>query len=1413
MSGGIDIIGAQINNLQSIDVTLPIGSATMVVGVSGSGKSSLLEDTLAAEATARMHRYLGIRQAHLADRDVAAFLGPLPACIHFSQGAFRASVRTTVATSSGLLALLRRYFRRCGQPWSREVNTWVPPPSPDSYGDWIRKQYSGPLSVWVVVARWVRTDGFKEAQQLLRHGLSTAIVRSDMDTGARREKGRTVEIAKFKPLSLKGRHLIEVEIGRCRETDSPQLSAFLDKAFAIGGDVIVTFDKGTDLAAELHSARGVLLDSAHHWVHAAVARPYAPASDSLLSFNSPENPLSGACRACQGLGRARSVNIERLVSRPDRSLEGGAFSLWTEKNYRYVNIQHGTIEGLRGFRGFSPDLAWRHLGVEARNLVLYGSSGEALPEIDLKTGRPMGKPRKFPGFVPEILRRATGSGAAARALDSLVHEGPCRECAGTRWSRAARALRLDRWDLPTLLGLSFDELTEVAAPGGALAMSLPKVAKSLAPALRHAALAFVTAGLGHLSCARGMTSLSEGESRRSRLAMLLRARGRGLGLLLDEPARGLHEEDVARLAVALHELKQRHTLIINEHRLSLASAADRVLEIGPGAGEHGGRIVGFGHPGEILASDRWPKITREKIAPPTRGSWLTVTGANLHTLAGITCRIPLGRFVCVTGVSGSGKSTFVRGILLPALMQALPGSVDCEGFSWPGGSWKRLQGFQKIRSVLALEPRTPSAQRRSNVATLLGLSEDIRRNFGKSPAARSTGLAATDFGWNAGRGRCLTCLGIGEVEDTGQWVTCPHCGGTRFGEEVLGVRIAGLNVADLLDLSIEDLHDHSFVKQAGWQALTEQLIALDLGYLTLGRRVDRLSGGEHQRLRVARTLCGAPPEGLFLVLDEPSAGLHPQDVARLLEVLDRVVAGGRNTVVLVEHNLDLIRNADWVVDFGPGGGPAGGQIIDQGPLSEITGSDTPTGRVLRAGIKLTRTHHRVIKQAGPQRASEPLLHDGRRWLRQVLGEEASEDDLDAADFAKMAIVFDATPCRPHEVAGLDVEIARLLLDEAKNCNSQLGDFVQAWQRAPDAQLLIHPLLEELRVWGPHMPDSVLKEAGLRLQRMELHSNLATEGLEPMDLWATGKRFQPSGESPEERMRCIRDALGVGGGYLALKDGNDHILACFQRRHMALAVPAVAPLSPNSAWLVRSRTMGGCPCCKGAGAVPIFAEKLIIGIASANPTSEDFLHPAAMAVLRGIRRNMLLPFLKRMGAEGLWSSEKSYSQLSEDERILLMHGFWRRPGPGSFLKSARTNPNEVGSWLRWDGLYRAVMGEVDRSVDHTWRERVKSSATESTCPLCTGTGLQWHARAVLLGPRSYFDLVRSGSVGDLAESLSAMVLISQRAALMRDRLLHCLEPLVDNIPEAMLRVPLKDSEMLRAVFERTVRSLTNFNVTE
>ena len=452
------------------------------------------------------------------------------------------------------------------------------------------------------------------------------------------------------------------------------------------------------------------------------------------------------------------------------------------------------------------------------------------------------------------------------------------------------------------------------------------------------------------------------------------------------------------------------------------------------------------------------------------------------------------------------------------------------------------------------------------------------------------------------------------------------------------------------------------------------------------------------------------------------------------------------------------------------------------------------------------------KQVGSKSSLEDSARSGRQWLKRLLGEERSGEDLDPVDFENLAVMFDEkTAARPYEIGGLDLEIARVLLDRPDDFSKYPERMAQHWSDAPKAQLQIHPLVEEMRVWGNKLPSSVLSEAKERLKHMGLESDLEVGTRKLASVRATGKRFEPINGTVVERLRSVRDALGIGGGYVELAKPSGEVLEILEMRRVDFEAPAIAPLSPSSASLSRLHIAGSCPCCTGKCVVPAFDESLVIAHSNANPISDRFFRREALNILRGVRKSILLPFLKRMLDEGLWSGKASFDSLSKEERTILLHGYWQRPGPGSFLKSPKADPEEVNPWLRWNGLFRAVLDEIHRSKDTDWVTQISAKSRAIKCPVCTGTGLHIQSRAINLGRKSFFDWVLEGTVGEFAKALKEITPVSSRSKHTRARVLHCLEPIVRAIPRAPLSEEIDDPKLLRAVFERTAHSMTNLKV--
>jgi excinuclease ABC A subunit len=1365
----IEVVGANANNLRDVDVSFPVGGVSMVVGVSGSGKSSLLGNTLAREGNLRLRTFLGVGQDHLDPPMSSAFVGRMPPTLHLGQRAFRASSRTTVGTSSGLLSLLRRMFVRWSTPVSERSGKPVLPPSVESYTAWLLEQHRGSVKVWAIPISFVASDGVAMAERLRGLGFSSVIVRSETDSPKRWEMGRVIALDKFKPLAAGTRYLIETEVGSVNlgkrtKATRKQLEQLLSLAFEAGEGRVFVELEGADAAA---------LDSRRHWVIPEEPLRYRPASEHLLSFNAPGQEASGACPECRGLGRSTTLNIEALVVRPDLSMHEGAFALWAAKNYKYINIQHETIEGLRGLRGFSPDLPWAKLSDDARRLVLEGAGDELIIDRERGSGRKMSKPRRFDGFRSAILERVGKRGATAERLAFLVGEGPCPSCHGSRWSASARALRLGGHSIDQLLALSFAELSLRCAPDSTFAQVLPEDAAPYLAQLHRLAESFVGVGLDHISGARGMLEISEGESRRLRLAATLDGRHSGLCLLLDEPARGLHDEDVDRLSATLAGLRGTHSLILNEHRRRLAAAADFFVELGPGAGPHGGKVV---HAGKVPKS--WWRadsgLEREPRPVQQRGPKLKIEGAQVNNLQGVDVEIPLGHLVCVVGVSGSGKSSFVRGVLVPALAAAFEISSAALDFDIRRGRWTSLSGAENLGGLIALDQRAPAANRRSTVATFLGLAETLRSHYAKLPAAAAAGLRASDFGLNAGEGRCDECLGIGEIEEAGHWVTCPSCGGARFGATVLAVLDGGYDVAQILERSIASLCAEPLFAFDGALPLLQTIDELGVGHLSLGRRLDTISGGELQRLRIASELSERSRERLMFVLDEPAAGLHRDDVARLLRTLDRIVRDG-HSVVVVEHNLELVAASDWVIEFGPGSGPRGGQLIAEGTPSELREQDTASGRMLRATPKPAKLSRRAAHRQIDAPPSQAEAASALRWLRRLLGDDVppQEQELEH-EGARPAVVVDAGHFgdrRVLEYGGLDRELASLMLEckRAADPGFDASAMLDAWEAAPNAQLRIHPLIRELYVWGPRVPASAIQ------QRREQLAKQGLEWLEHEDLARLralgGPLMFEDASDRDARARLVESALLLGGGYVELSEGSK-LLATHVRRSVDLERGLVGPHSASAHDFDRHSVRGRCPCCKGRGQVLGYDPSLVLGDGRKPVESNGFLHPGALAVLKGVHRNVLSPFFRRMIKEELWPADRPVAKLAVHERELLLHGFWGRPGPGSFLRTAMSNPKEVASWLRWDGLFAHVRANASRGAQQ-WREALLATEQMIDCPVCAGLGLRRHVSSFELAGRGYADWLATGTVAELRRALTKLASPNARSERRRERLVEVL----------------------------------------
>ncbi len=1391
----IEVVGADANNLCDVSASIPINALTAIVGVSGSGKSSLLENTLGYEAANRMRCFLNIDSGVTAE-GVRAYIGELPPAISVGQRKFQASSRSTIGTATPLLRLLRKLFVQFGKLYADDIGSYVPEITPELLALWLSQYVRGRAVVWAVPVYQYATTGVDAVRRMSQAGITEFRVFSETDRGKKSETGTPMSTAKFQPLRSKVRHTIEALTGEVivGKESLTQLTALLTLAWkAADGNVFVELPSCNLI--ELKRGFSYGLDTRIHRIHPNSPRVFRLPSAHLLSFNSPQHDQSGACQVCAGSGRAATVDIASLVSDPSKSMHEGALALWTPKNYKYVSIQHATIEGLRGRVGFDPNVPWSKLPMRARALILDGSV-EPVVDIDPVSGNTASGPHLFHGFKRAILERFSRGTSASEALHRFVSSGICEACRGTRWSLQARAVRVGGLTVDQVLAMSFLELRVLMSDttwhrhvdaGGArggrrstpVALNLAKISEG-----------FTNLGLGHLSGARGMLDVSDGESRRIQLAAALNSNLTGMLLMLDEPGRGLHEQDLSSLGNAIRRAAADHTVIMSEHRQRLVSQADCLIELGPGAGVLGGRVLAAGDG----LNDVWKRvISLQKNRVPLGAQWLTVRGANINSVANADIEIPLGTLTCVAGISGSGKSSFVRGVLVPALCKALPRKkIDVEDFHLLAGHWTELAGAEGISALHALDQASVSVQPRSLVATYLDVASPIRERFAKIPSAMALDLAPSDFGTNSGRGRCQACLGLGKGRDSGP---CAVCGGLRFGAEVLSIRLDGLNMAEVLSMSISMLADYAPSHIPA--ELSRRLVELGIGHLSLGRSLDTLSGGEVQRLRIARALSQHQQQrGAFFVIDEPACGLHPDDVDLLYRALRHIVAEGANTVVVVEHELSILARCDHLIEFGPGTGPEGGRVIAVGSPLKVSKRDTPTGHVLGKHRSNSRkTTRRLAGCRAPVSAEVATI--ARAEIRQLLGNDVTVPEEESC--VRPAAIFAPRDDsrRSHELADLDQAIVGVALDALDRSADGRSTLVDRWRQNLDASLVINPFLDTVAVWGRQIPFSIAKEVESHARAMGLY-RLNKGSSNGLAIRMTGERLRPKDGSVTALTRALADAAALGNGYIELVTNKGEILASTQDRLLDLGRGIVGPRRAAPAHFSRFSVTGGCRCCDGRGSVNSIDERFLIEEKHAGVFEEVLLEKRVLALLRGVRRSTMIPFFRRMVGEGLWP-DVPWAKMSPVQRFTFLHGFWHRPGHGTFTKAGKdVDGSEANHWLLWDGLVPMLLAQLDRSKDEAWKGTITQAVKGVSCAHCLGSGLSPHASLLQIGGRSLSEWTINGTVAELLNALRSLPELPNRAQLARNRVLACLAPLMD------LEIPLR--EIPSSIIRRKVLAL-------
>ena len=943
------IHGAREHNLKNITLDLPRGKLTVFTGLSGSGKSSLAFDTIYAEGQRRYveslsayaRQFLG--QMEKPDVDFIEGLSP---AISIDQKSTSRNPRSTVGTITEIYDYLRVLYARIGHPHCPKCGRLIGRQTPDQIVDQVMQFPEGTrFQVLAPVVRGRKGEYERLLADLGRKGFARA-----------RVDGRVVDLSEKIRLDRYYKHDIEVVVDRLvarpdirrRVADSIETALELSEGMAAvavqtdGREEVVNFSQKLACTYD-----GLSFDE------------LAPRN---FSFNSPY----GACTTCDGLGNRLEVDPELVVPNPDLSIAEGAIGPWSGPRDGYW---HRLLEGLVEAYGASIKTPWRRLPKATREAILYGSDEEVRVTYRNRFGRLRSYLTVFEGVIPKLERRhaEAESDSARERMEQYMREVPCRACKGARLKPESLAVTvggLNMWELTRQCikdEVAFIEQLE-------LTEREHMIAERILREIRARLQFLVDVGLDYLTLDRASATLAGGEAQRIRLATQIGSGLTGVLYVLDEPSIGLHQRDNRRLINTLIRLRDLgNTLIVVEHDQATMEAADHVVDIGPGAGERGGEVV---YSGDLEGLIRDPEsltgaylsgrrsIPTPQVRRTPSGPWLRIEGAREHNLKSIDVHIPLGTFVCITGVSGSGKSTLVEEILHRALMARIYHSRVVPG------KHRRIVGSENIDKVINIDQSPIGRTPRSNPATYIGVFDYIRRLYSQIPEARVRGYRPGRFSFNVRGGRCENCMGDGQIKIEMHflpdvYVTCEVCKGRRYNRETLEVKYKGRSIADLLAMSVDEALD--FFRNIPVIARHLQTISdVGLGYIRLGQPAPTLSGGEAQRVKLGAELSKRATGRTFYILDEPTTGLHFDDVRKLLTVLERLVASG-NTVLVIEHNPDVIKTADWIVDLGPEGGAGGGEVVAAGPPEEVARAEhSHTGAVLSEILGIRREHREPV---------------------------------------------------------------------------------------------------------------------------------------------------------------------------------------------------------------------------------------------------------------------------------------------------------------------------------------------------------------------------------------------------------------------------------------------------------------------
>jgi excinuclease ABC subunit A len=933
----IAIKGAREHNLKDIDVNIPRDQLVVITGLSGSGKSSLAFDTIYAEGQRRYVESLSayarqfLEQMDKPDVDLIEGLSP---AISIEQKTTSKNPRSTVGTVTEIYDYLRLLFARVGNPHCYRCGRVIASQTVQQIVDQVM-QLSGVARIQVLapLVRGRKGEYRKELDELRRQGYTRARV-----DGQGRELTEKIELDKMK------NHTIEAVIDRLviNPGIEKRLADSIETAMNLADGIVTidTMDSGELVFSEKFAC-------------IACGISYAELTPRLFSFNSPH----GACPECDGLGFKQHLDLDFIIPDRSKSLRHGAIKPWEGQQPVYLQQM---LEALASHYVFDLDSPFEKLSATVQDIVLYGSRGEKVRFFYDKGGKRHYYQQDFEGVVPSLERKYLTDHDASDGedIESYLSLKPCARCQGARLRPESLAVRIAGKSIAEVTAFS---VHEAMAFFNTLQLTSQQlfIAERVLKEIRERLKFLVNVGLDYLTLDRPASTLSGGEGQRIRLATQIGSSLVGVLYILDEPSIGLHPRDNRRLLETLERLRDiGNTVIVVEHDRDTILAGDYVIDLGPGAGVHGGHIVTQGSPEEVCRDDA--SITGQYLSGhldipipavrrPGNAKFLTLVGASANNLQNITVKIPLGVFTCITGVSGSGKSSLLIDVMYRALAQKLYRSPQ------KPGRYQDIQGIENIDKVIDIDQSPIGRTPRSNPATYTGVFTDVRNLFSQVPEGRMRGYKPGRFSFNVKGGRCEACQGNGVIKIEMHflpdiYVNCDVCKGKRFNRETLEIKYKGKNIAEVLAMTVDEALAF-FANVPVLKDKLETLADVGLGYITLGQAATTLSGGEAQRVKLAKELSRRSTGRTLYILDEPTTGLHFADVQQLLHVLNRLVDLG-NTVLVIEHNLDVMKNADFIIDLGPEGGDAGGEVVATGTPEEVARVQrSHTGRFLREVLR------------------------------------------------------------------------------------------------------------------------------------------------------------------------------------------------------------------------------------------------------------------------------------------------------------------------------------------------------------------------------------------------------------------------------------------------------------------------------